>query len=371
MSSNNRLAVYPFDMEFMPVLRHKEFLDGYRITGLASPNGWGLCGKDAGYADGGSEIGILVNDRFEDLFDKCDTVMFVPHECKMDFVKNIYPKIVSAIKAKKDIICSIELPENILDEISGMCKKNEVCFKYNNKKLSKELSVQYEIITQICTPVVFVLGIGEKTHKFHIQLSLRESFLRKGYKVSQVGSRQDCELLGFHSFPDFMFKDINESKKVVMFNHYIKSIEMSERPDVIIIGIPGGIMPFNNQFTNRFGILPYTVSQAVTPDATIFSALYNDYKEEYFTVLRKSVKYKLGFDLSCFNLANLQLDLNTSKEQNRITYTNLDFGFINKRKMKYEALVTPVYNVLDRKDSVIMADYIIEKLVGYAEVESF
>jgi peptide maturation system protein (TIGR04066 family) len=129
-----------------------------------------------------------------------------------------------------------------------------------------------DLTLDIDTPVIFVLGTGERTNKFEIQLALRENMMKMGYKASQVGTREYCELLGFHSFPRFMFGNgISEISKIASFNRFIKSLERDECPDVIIIGVPRGIMPFNNRLPNGYGILAYEVSQAVTPDSTVYS----------------------------------------------------------------------------------------------------
>ena len=45
---------------------------------------------------------------------------------------------------------------------------------------------------------------------------------------------------------------VSEKKKILMYNHYLKWIEQSEKPDVILVGIPGGIMPDSK---NKWDIL--------------------------------------------------------------------------------------------------------------------
>lgn len=126
------------------------------------------------------------------------------------------------------------------------------------------------------------MGVTNKACKFEIQLSIRENLQSKGYKISQIGSRNYCEFLGFHSFPGFMYnRNLSESEKIILFNNYIKRLENDENPDLIVIGIPGGIMKRNDTFTSYFGIFAYEISQAVTPDYVICSTQYQDFKHEY------------------------------------------------------------------------------------------
>ncbi len=134
----------------------------------------------------------------------------------------------------------------------------EVCKYKGNIFIQYPLNKNYEIcsyvdkleIQEIKTPVIFVMGVGENAHKFEIQLSVRENLFNMGYKVSQVGSRNYCEMFNFHSFPEFMYSNMySETEKIKLFNNFIKNIENQENPDVIIIGIPGTIMRINNKAT--------------------------------------------------------------------------------------------------------------------------
>ncbi len=366
--------IYPYDVEFSPVLRYADILEKYNITGVVSPSGWGLGGKDAGSIDSNRTTDIYVSENYDEELDKCDTVIFTQPNYYIDFSRSVYPKIIKAIEAGKNIVCLIKLDETIKLEIEKKCAENKVNIDYysnDNQCIHIErISVENECIYDLYTPVVFVASNAERACKFEIQLSLREQLLKMGYRVSQIGTREYCEMFGFHSFPKFMYDcSIPESNKVVLFNHLIKQIEKIEKPDIFIIGIPGGVMPYNKVFTNRFGILAYEVSQAVNPDVAILSTLYEDYKPEYFEKLSLSMKYKLGFEVDCFNLANIQFDWAKAKEERKLNYTSLSVEHINKKKKEFSELTTPVYNVLEKDDSSAMAKFIVDKLEGYGQMK--
>ena len=73
------------------------------------------------------------------------------------------------------------------------------------------------------------------------------------YKVCVVSSRTNAELFGIHSFPEFMLQhNLDESSKIINFNHYIKELEVSEKPEIIIIGVPGGIMPVSEKHSDNY-----------------------------------------------------------------------------------------------------------------------
>ncbi|NFE59418.1 TIGR04066 family peptide maturation system protein [Clostridium botulinum] len=368
MKIEYKTMIYPFDIESVPLIRHSKLVNKYNIVYAISPNGWGLTGKDAGYADGGQSTGMIIDNDFDKALESCDTVFFTHHSMKTNLSKLIYPKIIKAAENSKNILCTIKLEDEIIDKIRSICNKNNKFFKYfmdtcNNIEISES-----EKIYPVNAPVIFVAGLEERTHKFEIQLNLRENLQKMGYKVSQVGTRHYCELMEFHSFPKFMYsKSITESEKVTLFNHYIKNIEIKEKPDIIVIGIPGGIMPFNYEFTNRFGILAYEVSQAVIPDAVVLSMLYKNYTPEFFELLLKSLKYKFGYNVDCFNIVNASLNIPISRVEGTLQYITMDWNFINEKKKIYSELDSPVYNILDTDDAKSMSDLLVDKLAKYGE----
>lgn len=373
MYAKKRILVYPFDIEFSPVLRHSEMMPEYSIEALVSPAGWGMNGKDAAIADGGDRLNININADFDGLLPMCDTVLFTEAEHHLDFEKFILPKVIKAAEQGKDILNLRELGEERKKKLKSLCKKYSVSFR--SCEDLKDIEVNNEAdglkLQKIYTPVIFVAGVYERTQKFEIQLSLRDAFSSLGYSVSQIGSRNYCELLGFHSFPDFMYDPfLTEEKKILSFNRYLKEIEIIEKPDVLIVGVPGGVMRLNDSFTGRFGITAYEVSQAVTPDVSILSTFYEDYKPEYFEKLSTSIKYKLGFDISCYNLSNVKFDWEAAKNIFKESYLLLDSSFIEKKKAKINMLKTPVFNILDDNDRGNMVSYLIDTLSYFGDVES-
>ncbi|MFZ5986130.1 MAG: TIGR04066 family peptide maturation system protein [Bacillota bacterium] len=374
MGNKEKVLVYPYNTEFTPVVRHRKLIDKYEISQLISPNGWGLCGKDAGYADGGLDVGIIVNDGFENSLSDCDSVLFTDSSTLLDIDRYIFPKIESALKAKKNIIIAAKFKEDILAKIACLCEKEGGRFKHFSPRLQFEFpripNEEIQEIFKIEVPVIFVLGVAERTHKFEIQLSLRERIIDMGYKVSQIGTRAYCELLDFHSFPEFMFDNsISEVVKIILFNQFVKKIEIDEKPDLIIVGIPGGIMPFDDTFNNRFGVLAYEVSNAITPDAAILSLFYDDYKIEDLVKLSTSIRYKLGTEVSCYNIANISFDYKSSQEERRMIYTTIDSKLVDRKKEYINSSNIKAYNVLEENGCHEIANELIDKLTEYGSVE--
>jgi peptide maturation system protein (TIGR04066 family) len=381
--AREKVIVYPYSAQFTPILRNKELIEDYEIAALVSPYGWGLVGRDAAWADGGAPIGIDVSDSFDETLEACDTVLLAESIYKLDYFNIIRPNIEKAVKAGKNIICTIQFEDDMYNDIQKLCKDNNVDIKYFNalKKSSKiadfrqfidfPMEKQYYQLYNVETPVIFVAGMGERTNKFDIQLTLRSNLQKLGYKVGQIGSRSYCEILDFHSMPGFMYDSrVSDFHKIVLFNWFVKRIENTENPDVIIIGIPDGIMPLNRTFTGHFGVISYIISQAVPADALVLSTLFGLYKGDYFERMLQPIRYKLGCNITCFNLSNMNFDTVTSSEKSKEFYTTVDYKFVDEKIKTYTGLSTPVYNVLNADSASDMTNYIVNMLSGYGDVDA-
>lgn len=372
-----KAMIYPFDIEFCPIVRHKSLLSNYEITNLVSPIGWGFNNKDVASVDGGEILEMKIINDYCKALEQCETVIFSDSRYKLDMEKDILIKIKEAILKSKNIICTFEVDQEYRKELIELSEENHCYIKFfgnrdfeNNNIINKnkDYITFYETLQKIETPIVFILGVTERICKFEIQLALREKLQNLGYKVSQIGSREYCELFGFYSFPQFMFSgSLSEVDKIVMFNNLVKNIEISENPDVIIVGIPGGTMKINNDITNKFGVFAYEISQALDPDYVIMSTFYEDFKPEYFEKLNISTKYKLGYEIDCFNLSNTQLDWMAASKLSNDIYIKLDNHFITEKLNSYKEIIPKVFNTYNKID--IMVENLVDKLNSYAGIE--
>ena len=369
-----KTLIYPLDANFLPCLKYRtQFVDN-DIIGVCVPKGWAREGTDVGQIANQRDIGIVVSNNFNQMLSHCDTVLF----CETQGVDNINvlieDKIYKSIQNGKNVICTARLDDKLIKEYAAKAYEKDLKFQSFDGWEKTDINV-YEIsdeepLAQINVPVIFVFGMGEGTYKFEIQLGLREAISQMGYRISQIGSRNYSSLFGFHAIPDFMFDShVNECKKIIAFNRFVKKIEVQESPELIIIGIPGGVAPFNFEYTNHFGVLAFLISQAVKSDISIFSNYYQDYELRYYEQLKDMLLYRFDAKPDCFNISNLKIDWSKVLEGNYLDFTivNLDQvdNHINDKKMIY-----PLYNILNKEDMYCMANYIIDKLNNYGKALS-
>ena len=366
-----KLIIYPYDSYACPVVRHSR-LANYDVVGVAAPAGWGLTDKDAGVVDGGANLGIRISSDFSDLLETCDTVLFTNSIRELGFAEYIYPKLMQTMEAKKNIIYSIDLPEDVYHKLKAAAEKAGIYFKYDQRCLDyAQIPPRQKKLHEINTPTIFVLGTTERTHKFEIQLVLREQLIKMGYRVSQIGSRNLGVIFGFNSFPDFMNNRLfTDADAILMFNDFVKRIEHEEQPDVIIIGVPGGVMPINNTHTNYFGLMAYKIAHALTPDAVVFSSTYEDYGADYFGKMATSIKYKIGCEITAHVLANVNIDWNASRFNSELVYVTLSSDYVDKKIANYRQQGISVYNILNLSDAESLANMIVDKLSDYSEIEA-
>lgn len=365
--------VYPYNRQFTPFLRYNGISEKFNEIRLVSPAGWGIADNDASRADGGCCLGIKVSSDFQSQLDNCDTVIFCDYSMTLDFRKIIYPKILESIHKNKDIVCLLPLDPDLEKELRILCNYEHVKFNYynNNAKsfIAANSSEENLTIKAINTPMILVMGVGERTGKFDIQLALRDYYSKRGYKVSQIGTRNYCEWLGFHSFPCFMSdKTMSEMEKVVYLNNYIKSIERKESPDVFIIGVPGGIMPVNDIFVQDFGILAYQYSCAVKPDVCILSLYYDRYEAGVVSELNNLTNYRFGFEIDCLNVANAKMDLKSSIQNMILNYLTISNENTEEIKKGINSENKPVFNISNGQDAKAICEYTEGLLEKYSEI---
>lgn len=377
MSKKKRAILYPYDFKSFPLVKNSAIITDYEIVRTVSPNGWGLTEADAGHIVGIS-TGHVVNGDFSGSLENCDTVIFTESYIELNYTKVLRPKVFEAAEKGKDILCFLSLEKNQVEEIEDYCEKKGVDFTYfpshcqafhlgnTEPKVSAGYSIKEPKI-----PVVLVFGNGERANKFDIQLTLRKFFLENGYKVGQIGSRHYCEMLGFHSFPRFMFdKRIDNVEKIQNFNRFVMELEKRENPDIIVIGVPGGIMPYTDKYHNHFGLVNYMVSQAISPDFAIFSTLFEDYFSEYFKQIKLSIKYKFGYDVNAFNLSNTKISWDATAAKDTIQYITLAKPAIDNNAEKYRREGLPVFNSINVHDSLKLYEYLLDELGQNAEAKS-
>lgn len=361
-----RAAVYPYDFEFMSALRHRDMLDNIEISSLFSPKGFGLQGKDAYYL-GNEAAGIIVHSFDDEAFKKVDTLiiteslMKIPEEDRFNEIDIIISNVNTAIDLTYD--------KGTHSQLKDICKKYKVQYITGFELLADNRKMNLEMVgvpterNKIVTPIIAVCGISPMTQKFDVQLYFRDRFIKDGYKVSQIGTKEISYLFGFQAWDDTLYDNsYSETEKIGRINQYIKDIEAVERPDVFVIGIPDALIPYTHKHTFRYGIPAYEIFSAVTPDFVLMTLFNGEYTDEFYGEMQNMCKYRYNSDIDCFynsHFVPISLSINAEK----LVYS---YG----EKMTPKSDNTSVFN----PDSLYTDElyrFVLSRLEKYGEFKSY
>jgi len=364
-----RVGIFPYSTEIDSFLKHIQMLKpSYQVCALISPRGWGLSGQIVASGCGKKEWAI--NSDFESIINEIDT-LFIPEFNVDDAVETqLIEEIAIVIPRLKRVISSAKLIERNISRLRETCELSGCRFEDLNRLRNPEdygLTRYIGInppLERVKVPVVAVAGLWEETDKFEVSLALREKLINNGYCVTQIGSRNCCEMLGFHSFPGFLLDaKICAVDKVVYLNRWIKQLESSEKPDIILLSVPGCIQNLNESFTRGFGILHHFVFQAVTVDFLLFCTMYDFDSIKFLQELSLICKYRFGAEVDCFHMSNLCFDLMSSHERNKVIVNHVHRNTVNEAlERSFTNSPIPILNLTDRISLDRLYEMVIDKL---------
>lgn len=365
MDSKRKLAILSLSNDALPIIRYHDMLLGYSLIGVSAPTGLGYTGRDIGCIDGGVETGFCFTDDFDSLLDDCDSVLFACTTYDMGMDRYILNQIEKAAQSGKEILLSMSLEDTMKRQIDEIIQ-NRCNLRYIDDRNDKVKIREFipDELSNINTPVIMVAGMGECCNKFETQLSLRRYFTAMGYKICQLGTKNYSSLFGFKSLPGFLYENAyTPEQKIYMLNDYLMNLEKEEKPDAFILGVPGGVMTFDNLAVNHFAILPYIISNAVRPDAMVLNIYYNSYDDKSFQDLKNYCWYRFGFEIDAFHVANTKYDINMEDKLNHVEFLSLDSRFVMKNLSTQMQEKWKLFNVLS-KNSDYLPEYVYHVLTG-------
>lgn len=361
-----RVLVYPVERSFLPVICHKFHPGDWNITKLVSPKGWVTVGHDIGDLDYSEKTGIIIEEDFEAALAEVELVLFMQTDMNCSYENLIKPKIFTAFEHRKLVVSTLVLPNDDQVNFEKMFLEKGLTFtQYENHTegihRKKSIDIYAPLLREISVPVLMVLGLMEHVGKFKVQLTAKDYFQNKGCNVALVTSKSFGELGDAWTIPSFFNStNISETEKIVMFNRYIGRIEDEAQPDIIIIiGVPGGILPTNTAYVNRFGMTAFEITRAVPPDAAILCSQYIEGDEEYFSNLSNILKYRFSCDTDGVVIDRNLVDFNDMGITNKIRVTRLPASTLKEAHGKFKAFNIPIHTIDEQEK---MFDAIYEKL---------
>lgn len=290
------------------------------------------------------------------------------NDIQEDYVLEIVEEM---LKHHKQILLSRHVNTEIYNRIAGLVETYSGKYiDLTQKDQNIELDDSSFELSEINTPLVCVMGIGERTDKFLAQLAVKQYFENQGYNVVLVSSRCNSVFLhNVYSFPAFMNIDIPVEYKIILYNRFIKKIEKKCKPDLIITGVPGEIMPISKVQPGHFGIHAFQILNAINPDFVIMCLYGSNVSDKYIYELKQIVKYRFMLDIDCFYLSSNIQDVFTINRPLAIEYLGRNMDDIKNVKSELQKVLSEQDKIYIETEMDSMGQYIIDTLNGNVEME--
>lgn len=368
-------AVFPYDREFEPVLKHASLVDMLSVNYLTALEGYREQEKiSCGGRDYIVKEQLTAEEMMQvDILWLTDSFYQVPEEA-------VLQKVREFAGSGKDILAGQFLENCVCKKIQDICREAGVrlyepaAFMKEYHPMEQELMTQWEQygapfpleVKQITAPVVMVLGDGEQCDKFELQLVLREHMLRKNYRVCSIGSRTGCETAGVYSHPAFMKENrLSETEKIVYYNNYIKELERQEKPDVFILGIPGAMLPLSKKKFGDFGVRAYEIFQAVSPDFVVLSLHMGEYNRKYMEELQRLFYYRFNTEIDSFYMSSYGIDSFSFHQNGVIKY----LVFPDESVQQVIDQIEGIPDIYCRQNVELVAQHAERTLSAYAQAQ--
>ena len=360
------VVVFPYGQEFRPAMEYSQFIGPeYEIKALVSPKGWRLCGQEVPYKKGDVENRCLTvqPSLSEALSDETDTVLIPSFRSSMydqSYERKVIDSIAGSIGHFRDVICCKQFTDGNMGLLRETCAQAGCGFDdkatprgvdqlpFYSAKLEK-YDDNFSSLVKIDAPIIAVAGMGEDINKTEVALALRDMLASEGYRVSMVGSKNYCEVLEANPFPSFMFlPQIDERLKVVFFNMYVKHIEDTEKPDIIVISIPGATKAYSSEITQGFGLLHHEVFQAVLADYLVMCSYYLTDAADYLRRESETCRHRFGCGIDSCHISGTYVEYNDTREQRRIVTSAAPKGGVSQTIAKNDMGGGPIlFDVFD------------------------
>ncbi|WP_162300606.1 TIGR04066 family peptide maturation system protein [Anaerosacchariphilus polymeriproducens] len=349
------LVVYPYNHDVEILLKYKEWLMDYHITGAVSFKEHSLImeklQKKHKFMESQNLKSVL---DFAQILYLCDPMG--------EYISEQYSfAIEEAVKNKKEILLSRALFNKLNDQLLKKNRLRPECILKNDYIMKNVYNTNR--LLELPIPVIAIAGLGEKCSKFETQILVNQVVSEMGYRPLTFSTNILGSLFGMYSLPDMLFgKEFSYQEKIIQFNHYVYDICKSQNPDVIIIGYPSGVMPLGEHYYNYFGEIPSIMSYAVPSDIGILNLYYaENMEEEYLKNLQNYCMQKYSFPVEAFCVAAQRVEYSPADKVFEFYF--LGDEFLEKHYPQIDQNSLRMINITD----ICGAKQVIESLIQLLE----
>lgn len=340
-----KIVLFPYHPDLKTLIEHKDALKDFQIAGFISY-------KEDKHLILSLNQALGLEDAFYDqLLHDCDAVILLDNYRDCETGK-YYQVIEDAVSHQKEIyITPLAHSQLDLENHQGQYQLLEL-LPDNMEVIGEEFKQRREIrIYEIDVPVIGVIGQGKHCDKFENQLLLRE-VLEEEYETITVSSNALGVLFGCYTIPSFLYENLPFQEKIAKFNYYMRKISKLGNPDIIILGIPEGITPFERQEFHHFAEYPLIITSAVNIDMAILCTYFmRGLTLEYG--LKKIVEFcqnKFNVPIGAIAMSRTAFEI-LGEEIDNIIFEYLDKPYLDKYYPDLKRINLPMINMFDWKEA--------------------
>ena len=308
MNTIKKVAVYPIFSDTLPIARYlMQYCSDIEVVELLSPLGSCACGKDASVLDNREALGKQIHPYVEADFRAWDYLYLLQHETlglteKENSQKLFLPLLNIAQKKGRKVISCLPTPKSLADYRS----------ETDMSDTTRESVIKKSgMLKQIKTFLVFVGGVITEANALEIMLKLYGE-LKKDYRVAAFSSSPNAEICGVSSLYHLISnRSYTEEQKVFEIENVIYTKSKAKKADIILLQLDEALLPFSDTQTNGFGLVPFMVSQLISPDYCICCLPYGYANRSVIDEFALGIEGRLGFAPDYWHLSNALLDFTT------------------------------------------------------------
>ena len=331
-----KVAFFPYHPDLCILAKNIEKLMGYEICGFLSYK------EDAKRIHAlNASIGLSTT-SYEAVINECDIVILCDNY--RGLLTDKYIRIIEYTLQHGKEIFALPVVESQVD-FSDYKGQYRILEHLPENQGIEEAHSPVKHIRRINTPIIGIVGQGECCGKFENQI-LVKTVLDENYETIAITSNPLGALFGHYTTPSILFEEMSFTQKIIKYNQYVRGVEESNNPDAIVLGIPGGIAPYNARSSNNFAEYPLVVSSAVPIDLGVLCVYYNaSFSQD--SALKEMIHYCKGrfeIQLGAISVSSTYCDFSTVDDG--VTFEHLSREFMHRYHREYENIGIPVMSPL-------------------------
>ncbi len=271
-AETRRVVLYPYSKEMQALVRFKDLLP-FEIAGVAGPLVKEWVGCDAGEVIGGQRVDLPIAARWP-CAGAGDTLVLgrVENAGRNSGRDRLRECVEQALERDLHVFSFFPLAEARYADLHALARSKGCRLVYPWIDGRQALAqIRAPVAGESDVPVLGIWSTNYSRENFSLQLGLRRQFLRRGYRLRQLGTEPPSRLFGM----DFCFPIGSSAGLCLPLQYYPPFIAQLMRrlsgqsPDLVLVGSPAGALFGAGDKTHALALSSLAFLLGTRPDACI------------------------------------------------------------------------------------------------------